>query len=139
MKKKNQTKVTNRNFDTISPSAKSLLLMKGHTNIPYARQTAELLSHPEKYIPDFDNKDFMFWARTLHFEDRYWSIDNLLTDLDIKNVLELSSGFTFPGLVFSKRKGIHYIDTDLPSVIEIKNDLGISHDIKLLNSPHYDL
>lgn len=122
MDKKNQTKITIRNFDTISPSAKSLLLMKGHTNIPYARQTAELLLYPEKYIPDFDNKDFMFWARTLHFENRYWSIDDLLTDIDIKNILELSSGFSFRGLDASKAEGIHYIDTDLPTVIDRKKD-----------------
>jgi hypothetical protein len=67
--------ITNRNFNTISPSAKSLLLMKGYTNIPFARQTAELLNYPEKYNPDFDKKDMTFWARTLHFESRYWSID----------------------------------------------------------------
>lgn len=109
-----------RDFSTISPSARSLLLMKGYTNIPYARQTAELLIYPQKYTPDFDNKDFMFWARTLHFEDRYWSIDNLLSSLDIKNILELSSGFSFRSLEVSKQKGFYYIDTDLPSVIDEK-------------------
>jgi O-methyltransferase involved in polyketide biosynthesis len=123
MDKKNKTKVTDRNFDTISPSAKSLLLIKGHTNIPYARQTAELLLYPEKYIPDFDNPDFIFWARTLHFENRYWSIDNLLTDLNSKNILELSSGFSFRGLEASKEKDIYYIDTDLSSVIDRKKEL----------------
>jgi len=111
-----------RNFETISPSAKSLLLMKGYTNIPFARQTAELLSYPEKYTPDFNNKDLTFWARTLHFENRYWSIDYLLSDLEMKNILELSSGFSFRGLETSKQKGFYYIDTDLPSVIEIKKD-----------------
>jgi O-methyltransferase involved in polyketide biosynthesis len=115
--------MSTRNFNTISPSAKSLLLLKGHTNIPFARQTAELLIHPEKYTPDFDNKDLTFWARTLHFESRYWSIDNLLSDLNIKNILELSSGFSFRGLEASKQKEIHYIDTDLPVVIEIKNKI----------------
>lgn len=117
---KNKAKSTIRDFDTISPSAKSLLLMKGCTNIPYARQTAELIKYPDKYTPDFNNKDFMFWARTLHFENRYWSIDDLLSDLDIRNILELSSGFSFRGLEMSKQKGSYYIDTDLPSVIEEK-------------------
>lgn len=90
--------LTNRNFTTISPSAKSLLLMKGCTNIPFARQTAELIKLPERYNPDYDKKDTTFWARTLHFENRYWSIDNLLSDLAITNILELSSGFSFRGL-----------------------------------------
>ena len=120
MDKNKQTKLTARDFSTISPSAKSLLLMKGYTNIPYARQTAELLKYPEKFTPDFDKKDFMFWARTLHFEDRYWSIDDLLRDLNLKNILELSSGFSFRGLETSKQEGIYYIDTDLPSVTDKK-------------------
>jgi len=111
-----------RNYNTISPSAKSLLLMKGYTNIPFARQTAELIKYPEKYNPDFRNKDMTFWARVLHFEYRYWSIDQLLSDLSIKNILELSSGFSFRGLETTKQKGYHYIDTDLPDVIVKKQE-----------------
>jgi O-methyltransferase involved in polyketide biosynthesis len=111
-----------RNFDSISPSAKSLLLMKGYTNIPFARQTAEMLVYPGKYAPDFDRNDITFWARLLHFENRYWSIDQLLADLSIKNILELSSGFSFRGLDTARQKGIHYIDTDLPDVIATKKD-----------------
>jgi hypothetical protein len=41
MKEARENDGTNRNFNTISPSAKSLLLMKGLTNIPFARQAAE--------------------------------------------------------------------------------------------------
>ncbi len=95
--------------------------MKAHTNIPFARQTAELIEYPEKYNPDFSNKDMTFWARVVHFENRYWSIDQLLTDLPIKNILELSSGFSFRGLETTKQKGFYYIDTDLPDVIATKN------------------
>jgi O-methyltransferase involved in polyketide biosynthesis len=112
----------NRNFNTISPSAKSLLLMKGHTNIPFARQTAELLMSPEKFIPDFDRKDITFWARVLHFETRYWSIDQLLENLPVKNILELSSGFSFRSLELTAKNRIHYIDTDLPEVVYIKKE-----------------
>ena len=110
----------NRNFNTISPSAKSLLLMKGHTDIHFARRTAELISYPKAYIPDFNCKDLTFWARTVHFENRYWSIDQLLEELSVKNILEISSGFSFRGLEKTKHKRFHYIDTDLPDVIEIK-------------------
>jgi hypothetical protein len=31
--------MTNLDFNSISPSAKSLILMKGYTNIAFARQT----------------------------------------------------------------------------------------------------
>src|SRR5205809_6143800 len=102
-----QTGTGNRNFNTISPSAKWILLMKGHTNIPFARQTAELVEHPQKFFPDFNNNDLSFWGRTLHFESRYWSIDQLLEDSPIKNILELSAGFSFRGLHLAQQKDIY--------------------------------
>ena len=117
------TNESNRNFNTISPSAKWMLLMKGHTDIPFARQTAELISSPEKFIPDYNKRDMTFWARTVHFESRYWSIDNLLEDLPVSNILELSSGYSFRGLAAAKQKDVYYIDTDLPDIIAEKIDL----------------
>jgi O-methyltransferase involved in polyketide biosynthesis len=112
-----------RNYNTISPSAKSLLFMKGHTSIPFARQIAGLMAYPGEFIPDFENRNNNFWARVVHFESRYWSVDQLLTELSIKNILELSSGFSFRGLDVAKQHGIFYIDTDLPDLIAKKKDL----------------
>jgi O-methyltransferase involved in polyketide biosynthesis len=117
-----ERKLRSRDFSSISPSARSLLLLKGLTDIPFARQTAELLLFPEKYNPDFNKKDMTFWARVLHFENRYRSIDQLLEDLSINNILELSSGFSFRGLEATQKGACHYIDTDLPEVINLKND-----------------
>jgi O-methyltransferase involved in polyketide biosynthesis len=113
---------TSRNFSSISPSAKWLLLMKGYTKIPFAREVAELLEYPKKYIPDFNKRDLTFWAATYHFETRYWSIEQLLKDLTIKNILELSSGYSLRSLYHAKQEGIHYIDTDLPDLIATKRE-----------------
>jgi O-methyltransferase involved in polyketide biosynthesis len=115
-----------RDFSSISPSAKWLLLMKGHTNIPYARRVAELLEYPNKYILDFKKRDFIFWAGAFHFESRYRSIDQLLNDLTIKNILELSSGYSFRSLDYVRQKGVHYIDTDLPDIISTKKEFVAS-------------
>jgi len=143
-----------RDFSTISPSAFSLLLMKGLTPIPYARQAAELLlaSRPNAAAPiatakatasnpnasnpnapnptapnpqppnpfDTEHRPPRFWARLLHFENRYWTIDQLMQSLDITNILELSSGFSFRGLALSREKPVYYIDTDLPDLIATK-------------------
>ncbi len=111
---------TGRDYSTISPSAKSLLFLKGLTNIPFAREAAGLMIADEKWEPNLVEKDVRFWARVVHFENRYWSIDQLLTDVPIKNILEISSGFSFRGLAAVQQDGVHYIDTDLPEVIELK-------------------
>lgn len=112
--------VPDRDYSTISPSARSLLFMKGHTDIPFARKAASLLQHPASFEPDFTNPDFRFWARVVHFEHRYKSINQLLNEVPVHNILELSSGFSFRGLAAMQQAGVHYIDTDLPGIISLK-------------------
>lgn len=107
----------NRNYTTISPTAKVLLLMKGHTDIPFAREAAGIISRPETFLPDFTRKDFSFWVRVAHFESRYQQVDTLLREIACRNILELSSGFSFRGLQMVQDQDIHFIDTDLPEVI----------------------
>lgn len=113
-----------KDFSSISPSAKSLLMMKGYTHIPYAKQTAALIEGTEIFDLSFDNKDFWFWIRVMHFESRYWSIDQLLKKTDSKQILELSSGYSLRGLdLCAKDENIHYIDTDLPEVVGVKQEM----------------
>jgi O-methyltransferase involved in polyketide biosynthesis len=113
-----------KDYSTISPSAKSLLLLKGYTNIPYARETAALMPGTEVFELDFGAKDFWFWMRVAHFELRYWSLDQLMQQAGNKNILELSSGYSFRGLALCVNdRSIHYIDTDLPEVVATKRDM----------------
>lgn len=112
-----------RDYSAISPSAKALLLLKGITNIPFAKEAAELISLPAQYIADTDNTDIAFWKRVVHFENRYWNIEQLLSPLSIHNILELSSGFSFRGLEMVKQEAVHYIDTDLPELIQQKKNM----------------
>jgi len=111
---------TTKEFSSISASARYLLLAKGYTSIPYARRVAELLEYPTPYVPDFDNRNMTLAAAAFHFESRYLCIDQLLNELPVRNILELSSGYSFRGLDFVRREGIHYIDTDLPEIIDTK-------------------
>jgi len=111
-----------RNYNTISPSARSLLLLKGHTTIPYARQAAALIQYPGPYEPDFSNRYPGFWIRVMHFEARYQSI-NALIPSDAVNILEISSGFSFRGLALATERPVNYVDTDLPDVIATKQKM----------------
>jgi len=111
-----------RDFSSISPSAKWMICLKGHTTIPFAREVAELLAYPGKYIPDFGKRDFTFWASVLGLEGRYWSINQLLNDLKNTHILELCSGYSFRCLEYAQKIGVHYIDTDLPNLIAVKKE-----------------
>jgi hypothetical protein len=92
-----------KDYTTISPSAASLLVMKGYTGIPYAKQMAALLAGTDTYTRETGEKDFTFRARALHFERRYFSIDSLMKGLQISNILELSSGFSGLGQITNIR------------------------------------
>jgi len=118
-----ETNQVERNYASISPSAKALLLMKGFTNIPFARQAAEMMTVPEKFAPDYEKESFVFCIRVAHMEMRYLSIDQLFSDQPLKNIIELSSGFSFRSLAMAIQQDVHYIDTDLPEVIEKKKGL----------------
>lgn len=113
----------NRNYSSVSPSAKVLLLMKGHTDIPFALQAAQLISRPDTFTPDWQNKDLAYRARVVHFESRYKQVNTLLADVATPNMLELSSGFSFRGLQLTTARPLHFIDTDLPGIIETKQQM----------------
>lgn len=114
----------NFSFDSISLSAKSLLLTKALTTIPFAREASGLI-WDEKSIEDTEKQlsSIGFLMRLIHFEKRYRSIDQALVKINAKNILEFSSGFSFRGLDLCKDPEICYVDTDLPQMIEIKNSI----------------
>ena len=109
-----------KDYSSISPSAKSLLLIKGMTSIPFAKEAARLMPEGEPELFDVKGRDARFWGRVTHFEARYRSIDQLLEGQNISNILELSSGYSFRGLDMASKASVHYIDTDLPDVITLK-------------------
>ena len=110
-----------KDFTSVSPSAWPLLLMKAETVIPYASEAVKWLPQPENVLKPSKEKDLMYWARVLHFEERYQSISQLLDDIKPHNILELSSGFSFRGLdMTEKNNNLHYIDTDLPGIVTVK-------------------
>lgn len=117
-----ESKMIHRDFTSVSASAKWMIQWKGHTNIPYAREVAELLEYPNTYVQDFKKRDFTFWVSAFGLERRYWSINQLLDDIPVKNILELSSGYSFRGLEYTLKKEVHYMDTDLPNIITTKKD-----------------
>jgi len=110
-----------KDFTSVSPSAWPLLLMKAETTIPYAGEAVKWLPQPENVLQLSKEKNFMYWARVLHFEERYQSISLLLNEIKPRNILELSSGFSFRGLdMTEKNNNLHYIDTDLPGIVTVK-------------------
>jgi len=98
--------------------------MKAITDIPYAKKAAELIQG--KALPlellDPSRQDEVI-VSTVGFEARYLSIDAALSGESVTNFLELSSGYSFRSLEMTKKRGLFYVDTDLPDIIEMKQKL----------------
>ncbi|WP_205502256.1 class I SAM-dependent methyltransferase [Rufibacter psychrotolerans] len=114
----------NRDYTTISPSAAALLLLKAQTQLPYAREAARLLFTLQELEDSFDRTHFGAWASVVHFEHRYATVQQLILESGLHQLLELSSGFSFRGQALVQQGHVrHCIDTDLPDLIEKKAQL----------------
>jgi len=113
-----------RDYSTISPSALSLLLIKSGTSIAFAKEAAALLwngSVPDELAQAMTEENAR--RRLRHFEKRYRSLDRLLSQANCPNVLEIGSGLSFRGLELARTNAVHYVDTDLPELAELKAGL----------------
>jgi O-methyltransferase involved in polyketide biosynthesis len=110
-----------RDFSTISPSARWLLMIKAHTTLPFARQAAELVFGADAVAAARSTGDAD--ERRRHFELRARSLDMALDDVAAQRVLELAAGFSFRGLDRAARSQVTYLDTDLPGVTATKAEL----------------
>jgi len=113
-----------RDFNTISPSAGALLMMKALTDIPFAKDTAAMVGDLEAFTRSArEKRSRVLLGRIIHFENRYKTIDQALAVINPKNVLELSSGFSCRSLYTVLHNKVTYIDTDLPEFIPNKKNL----------------
>ncbi len=115
-----------RDFSTISPSAKSLLMVKAQTSLPFARQAAELLWGASAVQEAERDTASTPWGlgRRAHFEHRARSIDAAIEAVGSPRILELAAGLSFRGLdMAGRRADVVYLDTDLPEIAATKANL----------------
>ena len=114
-----------KDFTTISPSAIALIGLKAHTSIPFAKEAATLLIDylSETYKNHEKIDKAMFFKSLVHFENRYRTVDKALSELHMNNIIEISSGYSFRGLNLCYNRPVHFIDTDLPHVVALKEGI----------------
>jgi hypothetical protein len=115
-----------RDFSSISPSAKALLLVRAQTALPFARRAAELLwgtgavEQAERETASTAGAA----GRRDHFEQRARSIDAAIETVGSPRILELAAGLSFRGLDMAERRAdVFYLDTDLPEIAGTKAEL----------------
>jgi O-methyltransferase involved in polyketide biosynthesis len=109
-----------RDFSTISPSARWLLLAKAHSGLPYAREVAELVFGHDEVMAAAIPTSPEAAIRRRHFELRARSVDEALDLVAATRIVELAAGLSFRGLARAVRDDVHYLDTDLPDLVDLK-------------------
>jgi len=112
-----------RDFSSISPSARWLLLAKAHSGLPYAREVAALVFGPDEVTAAASPTSPLAALRRRHFELRARSVDEALDLVGATRIVEFAAGLSFRGLARAVRDDVHYLDTDLPELVELKRGI----------------
>ncbi|MCC5623360.1 class I SAM-dependent methyltransferase [Nostoc sp. CHAB 5715] len=110
-------------FDKIILTAFMVSLARQFTDIPYAKELAQLIEMQRLVKvsqPQNQDKSILLTAR---IEARYKGINQVIAKYQITQVLELASGLLPRGLFMSSNPNIVFIESDLPKMISYKQQL----------------
>ncbi|MDZ8258294.1 class I SAM-dependent methyltransferase [Nostoc sp. ChiQUE01b] len=110
-------------FDKIILTAFMVSLARQFTDIPYAKELAQLIEMQglvKLSQPQNQDKSVLLTARV---EARYKAINQVIAQYQITQVLELASGLLPRGLFMSSNPNIVFIESDLPKMISCKQQL----------------
>ncbi len=105
--------IKDKDYEQISPTAIVTAYPRIFTDIPYEK---EIYSWLESHC---DTEVALYKNMAPEMEARYKLVNKLLDKSNIKQVLELASGYSSRGLIYSK-KGYNYVEMDLENVSENK-------------------
>lgn len=108
--------ISNKNYESIIPTATTTLYPLMFTDIPFAKKVFEFLQSRQKAQVVLDKN------LAVELEARYKLINKWLAKENIVQVLELAAGFLPRGIEFCKDSQARYVEIDLPQVVELKKE-----------------
>lgn len=120
-------KINDNDYKEVSPTAIITSYPRIFTDIPYEKEIYNWLeNHCNTEVALYKNM-------APEMEARYKLINKILDKSNIKQVLELASGYSSRGLIYSK-KGYNYVEMDLESVCQNKKKILKSIDENIPNN-----
>ncbi|MBW4688762.1 MAG: class I SAM-dependent methyltransferase [Komarekiella atlantica HA4396-MV6] len=117
------TKIQASDFDKIVLTAFMVSLARQFTDIPYAKELAQLIETQRLVeLPQQQNQGTSVLL-TARVEARYKAINQVMAQYQITQILELASGLLPRGLFMSSNPNITFIESDLPTIINCKQQL----------------
>lgn len=110
-------------FRRVSPTALIPAFARGEcTAIPFAKEVVEFLQSRRQVIADGPWGTRAIRDYAAFFEARFKSINHVVEENRVTQVLELAAGFSTRGMDFARR-GFAYVEADLPDSIQIKSEV----------------
>lgn len=116
--------MTDYNYGRISPTAFLVAALRVFTDIPFSWEIAAACHADEVLRETLGLKVQAFLWAAPYMEMRYKSVDELLRRSDCRNIVELASGVSPRGLIWSQDQEVTYLETDLPEMLAIKEKIA---------------
>jgi O-methyltransferase involved in polyketide biosynthesis len=115
-----------RDYSKISLTAKLTAYMRQFTDIPFAKDVAELVGAREAFEQllhgrDILSDDLLWYAPIL--EARYKSVGELIKRSGAQQILDIASGLTLRGLAATEDESVTYLESDLGEITREKIQL----------------
>ncbi len=110
-------------FDKISPTALLVAYARQFSDIPYTKEVAELTDAAatvKQFVSEGQEQPVVVAALV---EARYKTIELLRARFNGTQILELASGLLPRGMILSQNSEITFIESDLPGMIQRKQQL----------------
>jgi O-methyltransferase involved in polyketide biosynthesis len=110
-------------FDAISSTALLVTYARQFSDIPFTTEFAQLIN-VQTVLEQFaihQPEEILLLAAL--FEARYKAIDWAIAQTENKQIVELASGLLPRGMVMSRNPGITLVESDLPTMIHLKQQL----------------
>ena len=112
-------------FEKISPTALLTAYVRQFTDIPYTKEISELTNAfaTVNQWMDREQANSVLGGLAVLVEGRYKAIEQVLSQFHATQILELASGLLPRGTILSQQPEITFIESDLPAMIQQKQQL----------------
>lgn len=118
---------TNEAYAKIMQTAWPVAYARTFSDIPYTKEVfQELLSLRGIERSELYDETQIRVSLAPQFEARHKLIDQLLKEADVHQILELASGLSTRGLIWTGNPAITYVETDLPDMVREKENIVTS-------------
>lgn len=120
------TTLLGSDFDKISATAFLTAYARQFTDIPYSKEIAQLTNAiaTVQQFPDQEQMNLIVAGLAVLLEGRYKAIERVRSQFHATQILELASGLLPRGMILSQHKEITFIESDLPAMIQQKQQLA---------------